>query len=98
MSNLMESVKNYEDILNSITETDRDEYSENNPIFHAEQGPNRFATMSLFFNETDGVTITEDLELGDVTIEFFNDKEKIDIVEGPLYRWALKFFNENWNN
>lgn len=98
MTNLMESVKNYEDILNSLTETDRDNMDETNPIIHAETGPNRFATMSLFFNETDGVTITEDLELGDITIEFFNDKEKIDIVEGPLYRWALKFFNENWNN
>ena len=95
---IMENANKYAELIENITEEQREEYSEENPIFHAEQGPNRFATMSLFFNETEGVTITEDLELNEITIEFFNGKENVEIVEGALYRWALKFFNENWSN
>ena len=95
-TNFLAEVKKYEDILKAITDDDRDEYSENNPIFHAEQGPNRFALMSLFFNETDGVAIKEDLELGDITIEYFTDGGEIPLTSGALYEWALALYKERY--
>jgi hypothetical protein len=80
----------------AITEEDREEYSEENPIFHAEQGPNRFATMSLFFPEEDGVRIDEDLDAEELTVTYFTDKEETVITAGAVYEWAVNYYRENY--
>jgi len=71
-----------------------------NPIIFAEQGPNRFRTISLFFEDVaggdnDGVTITEDINLGDITVKYFTDKDEIELTEGAVYEWAVNFYNNN---
>lgn len=82
--------------LLAITPEIRDEYSDENPILYAEQGPNRFALMSLFFSDNDGVQIQEDLELNDITIKYFTDDNDLVLTEGPIYDWALDFYKTNY--
>lgn len=79
----------------SVTEDERDEWSDKNPIIFAEQGPNRFQVMSWFFPEEDGVNVTEDTDTGDITIKYFKDGEPDTILEeGALYEWALNLYRE----
>lgn len=86
----------------AVTEQERDEVDSNNPIIFAETGPNRFALMSLFFSDingkSDGVTITEDLELNEITVEYFDEENdsKVELTEGPVYDWAVEFYKENY--
>lgn len=81
--------------LLAITEDDRDEYSDENPIFHAEQGPNRFYTLSMFFTDNDGVRIEEDLSFNDITVTYFTDETSQELTEGALYEWAINYYKEN---
>lgn len=80
----------------AITEEDREEYSEEHPIMYAEQGPNRFATMSLFFPQEDGVRIEEDLSDGELTVTYFTDEAETVLTEGPVYEWAVNYYRENY--
>ena len=64
--------------LLAITTDQRDQMDESNPIIFAETGPNRFAVMSLFFSETDGVRIEEHLGLNDISVTYFNDTEEME--------------------
>ena len=86
--------------LLSITDEQRDEYldgeSDDNPIRHAETGPNRFALMSLFFTDNDGVKIEEDLELNDITVTLFNNETDLEITAGALYEWAINYYRDNY--
>ena len=71
-----------------------------NPILFAEQGPNRFKVMSLFFEDVangtnDGVKIQEDLDLGEITITYFTDEDETELTEGAVYDWALNFYKTN---
>ena len=43
MKNLSESLKEREAQVLAVTEEDREEMDENNPIIFAESGPNRFS-------------------------------------------------------
>ena len=69
---------------------------DSHPILHAEQGPNRFALMSLFFTDTDGVRIEEDLELNEITVTFFTDDEDLIVTDGALYEWATNYYRDNY--
>ena len=82
--------------LLAITEEQRDAGEENNPILHAESGPNRFALMSLFFTDSDGVKIEEDLDINTITVTYFTDLEELEIKEGALYEWAINYYKENY--
>lgn len=71
-----------------------------NPILFAEQGPNRFRVMSMFFEDVagghnDGVKIQEDLDLGEITITYFTDEDETELTEGAVYDWALNFYKNN---
>ena len=79
----------------AITDEVRDEYSDENPILHAEQGPNRFALMSLFFTDNDGVRIEEDLDLNIITVTYFTDDNDLIVTDGALYEWAIDFYKHN---
>ena len=78
------------------TEEVREAGYESNPIIYAEQAPNRFALMSLFFPAEDGVRIQEDLDLSEITVAYFNEEGEQELTEGALYDWALKFYSENY--
>lgn len=80
----------------ATTEEQRESGDESNPIIFAETGPNRFRVMSLFFPDNDGVHISEDLELNEVTIKYFNDEQEQELTAGPVYDWALNFYNNNY--
>lgn len=86
----------------AITEEERESEScEDNPILFAESGPNRYALMSLFFEDkvggaNDGVRIEEDTDSQDITVYYFTDKEEVELTEGAVYEWALNFYKENY--
>jgi hypothetical protein len=73
-----------------------DELADSNPILHAESAPNRFATMSLFFTDSDGVQIQEDLDLSDITVKYFTDDNDLPVTEGPFYDWAVNYYRSNY--
>jgi hypothetical protein len=71
-----------------------------NPILFAEQGPNRYRLMSLFFEDVaggnnDGVKITEDTDLGEIRVSYFTDRDEVPLTEGAVYEWAIDFFKNN---
>jgi hypothetical protein len=92
----MKELKYYEELVLVTNDDTRDSDDESNEIIYAEHGPNRFALMSLFFNDSDGVQIQEDLELNDITVKFFNDSKEQEITTGALYEWAIEFYKNNY--
>jgi hypothetical protein len=86
----------------ALTDEKREYYSEaedmgdSNTIIHAESAPNRFATMSLFFTDSDGVQIQEDLDLHDITVKYFTDDNEMLVTEGPFYDWAVNYYRSNY--
>ena len=80
----------------ATNEEEREDADEGNPVLFAEQGPNRFALMSLFFTDDDGVQIQEDLDVNEITVRYFTDTESVELTSGAVYDWAIKFFNENY--
>ena len=87
----------------AMTEEEREQGDESNPIIFAESGPNRFATMTLFFEDVsggvnDGVRIEEDLDLNEITIYYFSDTQEQEqqLTEGAVYDWALNFYRDNY--
>jgi len=82
--------------LLALTDEVRDTENSDSPILYAEQGPNRFALMSLFFNDSDGVQIQEDLELNEITVRFFNDSKEQELTNGALYEWAINYYKNNY--
>ena len=85
----------------ATTEEEREDADEGNPVLFAESGPNRYALMSLFFEDkvgapNDGVRIEEDLDLNTITVHYFTDSEEIELTEGAVYDWAIQFYNENY--
>jgi hypothetical protein len=95
MSNLSQTLKELESHLALVNDDMRDAGDESNPIIFAESGPNRFNLMSLFFNDSEGVRIEEDLELGDITVQLFSDTDKQELKEGALFEWAITYYKEN---
>lgn len=69
-----------------------EDMGDSNPIIHGEQGPNRFYSLTFFFTDNDGVKIEEDLDLNEITVQFFNDYESKTIADGPLYDWAMNHY------
>jgi len=81
--------------VETITDAEREELDETNPIIHAETAPNRFNVMTLFFTDSDGVKIEEDLDLNEITVQFFTDTETLDVTTGPLFEWAIDYYKSN---
>ena len=52
--------------------------------------------MSLFFNDSDGVRIDEDLDLDAITVHYFTNGEERELQEGALYDWAINYYRENY--
>lgn len=89
-------LKDLEAHLSLVDDDMRDAGDESNPIIFAESGPNRFNLMSLFFNDSDGVRIQEDLELNEISVQLFNDYTNIELTEGALFEWAITYYKENY--
>jgi len=41
------------------------------------------------------VKITEDVESGEIEIEYFTDIDQVPLTEGAVYDWALNFYKNN---
>lgn len=85
----------------AVTDEDRDEMNEENPVIFAESGPNRFSLMSMFFEDkvggdNDGVQIQEDLDCGEITVKYFTEKGEVELTEGAVYDWAVNHYRENF--
>ena len=106
MSDLRKVLEKRNEQVLALTEEVREELEEaedmgeSNPVLFAEQAPNRFSVMSLFFEDVvggdnDGVNITEDTDIGEITIKYFTDEDEIELTEGAVYDWALNFYKNN---
>ena len=80
----------------AVTEQERDEVDERNPIVHAETGINRFELMSVFFTDEDGVSVERDVDLNEFTVKYFNNDGETVVEEGALYEWAIELFEERY--
>jgi hypothetical protein len=99
-SDILEVLQTRNEQVTATTEEDRENSNEDNPIVFAESAPNRFRVMSMFFEDVvggnnDGVNITEDTDLGEITVKYFTDKDEIELTEGAVYDWAIDFFRNN---
>jgi hypothetical protein len=105
-SNILEVLRARNEEALALTEQVREaleeaeDMGESNPFIFAESAPNRFRIMSLFLEDVsggnnDGVKITEDVELGEITIEYFTDIDQVPLTEGAVYDWALNFYKNN---
>jgi hypothetical protein len=95
MSTILEILEERNAQALAITEQDREEMNEDNPIIFAETAPNRFQTITLFFPEEDGVRIDEDLDLHLITVHYFTGQDEIELTEGALYDWALNYYEND---
>lgn len=70
--------------------------TESNPIEEAGSYPNRFNTLSFFFEEGDGVEIVQDLdnEEEDPEVFYFFEGGRERITEGALFEWAIEKLGE----
>jgi hypothetical protein len=105
-SNILEVLQVRNEQAVALTEAVREaleeaeDMGESNPFIFAESAPNRFRMMSLFLEDVsggnnDGVKITEDVESGEITIEYFTDIDQVPLTEGAVYDWALNFYKNN---
>ena len=88
----MPNLKLREEQLLALTEEERENGDDSNPILYAESGPNRFHSITLFFPEGDGVKVETDLDLDERTVQYFNDSQTIELTEGPIYDWAVEIY------
>ena len=102
-SNILEVLQARNEEALALTEAVREALEEaedmgqSNPFIFAESAPNRFRMMSLFLEDVsggnnDGVKITEDVESGEIEIEYFTDIDQVPLTEGAVYDWALNFY------
>ena len=101
MKPIMEILEERNAQVLAVTEDDREEMDENNPVVFAESGPNRFSLMSMFFEDkvggtNDGVQIQEDLDCGEITVKYFTDEGEIQLTEGAVFDWAVNHYKENF--
>ena len=84
----------------AVTEREREDVDTDNPIIYAETAPNRFASMTLFFEEEDGVRIVEDIDLKIIEVFYFDTEGNETALEetSTLYQWASEYFQDNWGN
>lgn len=105
-SNILEVLQARNEQALALTEAVREaleeaeDMGESNPFIFAESAPNRFRMMSLFLEDVsggnnDGVKITEDVESGEIEIEYFTDIDQVPLTEGAVYDWALNFYKNN---
>ena len=89
-----------EEQILAVTEREREDLDTDNPIIYAETAPNRFASMTLFFEEEDGVRIVEDIDLKIIEVFYFDTEgnETALSVASTLYQWASEYFQDNWSN
>ena len=96
----MTTIQLREEQILAVTEKEREEIDETNPIIFAETAPNRYATMTLFFEEEDGVRIVEDTDLKTIEVFYFDTEGNETQVNetSVLYQWASQYFEERWGN
>jgi len=80
----------------AVRRVDEDDYD--NPIIHAESGPNRYQSITWYFPdpECDGVRVEEDLDLHTKRVFYFGvDGEETELTEGVMHDWAIDLFDRD---
>ena len=95
---LADDLKELEQALNEVTQEMRELDGEpTNLILVAESAPNRFSTMSLFFDDIRGVRIERDNDLDSLAVYLFDDSGEIELDEESLLAdWSREFFLDNY--
>ena len=95
---LADDLKELEQALDEVTQEMREADGEpTNPILVAESAPNRFSTMSLFFDDIRGVRIERDNDLDSLAVYLFDDSGEIELDEESLLAdWSREFFLDNY--
>lgn len=92
----MSSLKVREEQVIAVTEQERDEGNEDNPILYAESGPCRYQSVTYWFPEDDGVIIEQNLDdVEDITVKYINGNETIELTDGPLYDWVINLYEND---
>lgn len=81
----------------AVTAQDREELNDENPIIHAEMGPCRYQTITLWFPEEDGVRIEHDLDLNEYQAFYIKDdgtEEKLE-EDSTMYEWIRDFYDKD---
>lgn len=84
----------------ALTDQKRNELEEagddTHPFLHAEQGPNRYQSITWFFPEEDGVRVEEDLDLGNRKVIYFDlHGFEQELKSGPVYDWAINRYEND---
>ena len=91
----MNRLNEREEQAKGATREERESGATSNPIIGAEDNPNRFESLTFFFPEDDGVKIERDIDLDEVTVEYFFEGGSEILTEGALYEWALERWEED---
>lgn len=89
-------LKEREAQLLALTEEERENGSEDNPILYAESGPCRYQSITYWFPEGDGVIVEQDMDdEEDITVKYMHGDETVELIEGPLYDWAIDLYESD---
>ena len=92
----MNRLKEREAQVLAVTEEERENLNDDNPIIHAETGPCRYQSITYWFPDEDGVVVEENLDTeGEITVKYMNGNETIELTEGPLYDWAIDLYEND---
>lgn len=89
-------IKLREEQILAVRRIDEDDYD--NPIIHAEQGPNRYHSITWFFPdpEGDGCRVTYDCDLGTKEVVYFDKNgTEVELTEGVMYDWAMDLYDKD---
>lgn len=86
------------DLRNSQAGALTGQEDDEHPFTFAEQGPNRYQSVTWFFPEEDGVRVEQDLDLdpdGDSLRVFYFDTEgkEEELQSGALFDWAVRAYH-----
>ena len=92
----MNRLKEREAQVLAVTEEERENLNDDNPIIHAETGPCRYQSITYWFPDGDGVVVEENLDReGEITVKYMDGDDTIKLTEGPVYDWAIDLYEND---
>lgn len=92
----MNLLKQREAEVLAITEEERENGEESNPILYAEAGPCRYRSTTYWFPDGDGVIVEENMDdEEDITVKYMHGEDTVELTDGPLYDWAVGLYESD---
>lgn len=92
----MNRLKEREAQVLAVTEEERENLNDDNPIIHAETGPCRYQSITYWFPDGDGVIVEESLDNeGEITVKYMYGDESIELTDGPVYDWVIDLYEND---